>query len=298
MTPEKAAENIAECVKTLPENALCSIAFFGGSFTAIEEDLQKKFLHAALPYIQSGKVKYIRISTRPDCITANNLKMLFDFGVRAIELGVQSTDDTVLMLSNRGHNFEAVRNTVRLIKEHGGFELGLQMMTGLPGDTYEKTIKTARDIINLGADTTRIYPTLVIKNSRLADMYNAGLYEPLTLEEAVLRCADVYEMFQIAGVTVLRMGLMSSSEINESSDDVLAGPVHSSFGELVFSRIFLKKLLYAASGKNELNVYVNPKDLSKALGNKKSNIKCVYEKTGCAISIIADKTVNINEIRI
>lgn len=298
MTPKKAQEDIENYIKTLPEQAICSIAFFGGSFTAIEESLQKQFLELAYQYIKSGKVEYIRVSTRPDCINEENLKMLFSYGVRAIELGVQSTDEDVLKLANRGHTFDDVKNAVSLIKKHGGFELGLQMMTGLPADTYEKTIKTAQDIIDLGADTTRIYPTLVIKDSKLSDMYQEGLYKPLSLDEAVLRCADVYEMFTASGVRVLRMGLMSSSEINENSDDVVAGPVHSSFGELVFSQIFLKKLLSLSLGKTNLKVYVNPKDLSKALGNKKSNIKSVFDKTGCHLSIIADNTVSLNEIRI
>ncbi len=297
MTPQKAKENIESYIKTLPENANCSIAFFGGSFTAIEEDVQKQFLSVAKQYIDSGIVSYTRISTRPDCITKENLEMLYGYGVRAIELGVQSTDDEVLSLSNRGHNFEDVKKSVALIKNHGGFELGLQMMTGLPGDTFEKTLKTAHDIISLGSNTTRIYPTLVIKNSKLADMYKRHEYSPLTVEEAVERCAEVYKLFSDAGVTVLRIGLMSSGKINESGGDVIAGPVHSSFGELVLSRIFYNKIIPVATKKNSLKILVNPKDLSKAIGNKKSNIKAIYEKTGCNVTIEADKNVCINDIK-
>lgn len=297
MTPEKAEIYIDECVKTLPEDALCSVAFFGGSFTAIDKDLQESFLKAAEKHIKSGKISYIRISTRPDCITKENLSMLYSYGVRAIELGVQSTDDEVLRLANRGCKTEDVKNAVSLIKEHGGFELGLQMMTGLPGDTREKTIKTAEDIISFGADTTRIYPTLVIENSKLADMFKDGEYAPLTLEEAVDRCADLYELFSKNGVSVLRMGLMASDEISENSASVLAGPVHSAFGELVHSRIFLKRILPHAEGQKTLLVYVNPKDTSKALGNKKCNIKHILDKTGCQVSIYQDSTVSVNEIK-
>lgn len=297
MTPEKAEIYIDECVKTLPEDALCSVAFFGGSFTAIDKDLQESFLKAAEKHIKSGKISYIRISTRPDCISKENLSMLYSYGVRAIELGVQSTDDKVLSLANRGCSVEDTRNAVKLIKEHGGFELGLQMMTGLPGDTREKTMKTAKDIIAFGADTTRIYPTLVIENSKLCDMYKKGEYTPLTLDEAVDRCADLYELFYENGVSVLRMGLMASDEISENSASVLAGPVHSAFGELVHSRIFLKRILPHAEGKKTLSVYVNPKDISKALGNKKSNIKYILDKTGCQVNIYQDSTLNTNEIK-
>lgn len=298
MTPEKAAEYIKKCMATVPKDAKCQIAFFGGSFTAIEKSLQERFLSVAYPYVKDGSVCGIRVSTRPDCINKENLKMLKDYGVCAIELGAQSTDDEVLRLANRGHSFEDIKNAVKLIKEFGGFELGLQMMTGLLGDTTQKTIKTAKDIIALKADTTRIYPTLVIENSRLADMYKRGEYVALSLQEAVERCAKVYELFCDANVKVLRIGLMSSQEIRENSASVLAGPLHSSFGELVYSRMFFNKIKKYAVGKKKIKVFVNPKDISKALGNKKCNIRYLKEETGCDVTIAAKDDVLINETEV
>lgn len=298
MTPEIAAKYIEKCIKTIPENAKCQIAFFGGSFTAVEKTLQEEFLKTAFPYVKSGAVSGIRVSTRPDCIDKENLKLLKNYGTEAIELGVQSTDDNVLRLANRGHTFEDVKNAVKIIKEFGGFELGLQMMTGLLGDTYEKTVKTAQDIIDLGADTTRIYPTLVIRGSRLAQMYEKGEYEPISVKEAVLRCAAVYEMFLKANMRVLRIGLMSSEEIRENSGSVLAGPVCSNFGERVYSKIFLNKFEKCRDGKSELCVAVNPKDISKAVGNKKENIRYFKEKFACELKIEADSSVLQNEIKV
>lgn len=298
ITPSKAEEYIKECINTVPKDALCQIAFFGGSFTAIEKKLQEEFLRAAYPYVESGKVSGIRISTRPDCIDKDNLQMLKSYGVCAIELGAQSTDDEVLRLANRGHSFRDIQTAAKLIKEFDCFELGLQMMTGLSGDTLEKTLKTAQDIIDLKADTTRIYPTLVIENSRLADMYRNGDYEPLSLEDAVERCALVYEMFLKANVKVLRMGLMSSEEIRENSSSVLAGPVHSSFGELVYSKMFLNKMQKYAQNRKNICVCVNPKDVSKALGNKKSNIHYLKDKFGCDVKIVSRDDIAKNELKI
>lgn len=297
-TPENAARIIEEALKTMPNGCFCQAAFFGGSFTAIETKTQIEYLEAVQPYIKSGAVNSIRISTRPDCITDEILDMLIYYNVRAIELGVQSTDDEVLRLSNRGHTFEDVKTAAFHIKKHEEIELGLQMMVGLPGDTHDKSIKTAMDIINLGADTTRIYPTLVIEKSGLEDLYRQGKYKPLTVDEAVNICAELYTMFNDSGVCVLRMGLMASEEICEQSESVVAGPIHSSFGELVHSRIFVSKISEEAKRHSDLTVYVNPRDFSKAVGNKKKNISYIYENFGCRLKVLADEAVNKGDILI
>lgn len=290
-TPQSAAEAIYKYVKTIPGDCFCQVAFFGGSFTAIDTDTQIQYLEIVQPYIKSGIIDSIRVSTRPDCISEEIVEMLESYNVRAIELGVQSTDEEVLALSKRGHCFNAVENAVEIIKKHKGIELGLQMMVGLPGDTREKSILTAKRIIELKADTTRIYPTLVIKNSELEQMYREGRYVPVELEEAIDICAELYEMFENNGVRVLRIGLMASDEICEGSDSVVAGPVHSSFGELVHSRIFANKISNHIQKRKSMSVFVNPKDVSKAIGNKKSNIEYILKKYGCKIEIFADESI-------
>ncbi len=290
-TPQTAKKTIEEYIKTISKDCICQVAFFGGSFTAIDREDMIQYLELVAPYIKAGIVESIRISTRPDCIDDDIVETLLRYNVRAIELGVQSTNEEVLRLSKRGHSVDAVSNAVSIIKKHSEIELGLQMMVGLMGDTREKSVQTARDIINFKADTTRIYPTLVIKNSELEEMYKNGEYTPLGFEEAVDVCAELYNMFSENNVRVLRVGLMASDEICEGSDSVVAGPVHSSFGELVHSRIFANKISEKIKGKEEACVYVNPAEVSKAVGNKKCNLKYILEKYGCRINVLGDNSL-------
>lgn len=212
VTPETAALTIEESLQTIGADTQAEAAFFGGSFTAIPRAEQEAFLRAAQPYVKSGRLTGIRLSTRPDCISRENLAMLASYGVTSIELGVQSTDETVLLKSRRGHTAADTARAVALIREYD-FELGLQMMLGLPGDTRTKAMQTAADIVSLSPDTARIYPTLVIRDSRLCDLYEAGRYTPLTLTEAVEQSAQIYTMFTQHGIRVLRMGLMASEDM-------------------------------------------------------------------------------------
>lgn len=267
------------------------IAFFGGSFTAIDREYMLELLKAAYPYVKSGQVKGIRISTRPDCIDHEVLDILKKYGVTSIELGAQSMDDEVLQANRRGHTAQDICNASELIKEYG-FELGLQMMTGLYKDTAEKSMETAKKIIELAPSTVRIYPTVVLKGTYLAELYLKEEYTPLNADDSAEICAILVPMFENAGIKIIRLGLHSSRDIKEN---MLAGGFHDSFGELVKSRIMVNKILELPPA--DYQVYVNPRSVSKLKGNKKSNIYLLIER-GYNIKIITDNGLDVDELRI
>lgn len=267
------------------------IAFFGGSFTAIDRDYMLELLSAAYPYVKSGEVSGIRISTRPDCITEEILDLLKKYGVTSIELGAQSMDDEVLEANRRGHTAQDVLNASEMIK-NAGFELGLQMMTGLYKDTAEKSVETAKKIIEIKPQTVRIYPTVVLKNTYLAELYLSDEYKPLNVDDSVELCAVLVPMFEKAGIRVIRLGLHSGSDIKEN---MLAGGFHDSFGELVKSRMMVNKILELPPA--DYQVFVNPRSISKLKGNGKRNIYLLMER-GYNIKIITDNGLDVDKLRI
>ncbi|MBO4733477.1 MAG: radical SAM protein [Clostridia bacterium] len=242
------------------------IAFFGGSFTAINRNYMLSLLETANTFVKSGDVAGIRISTRPDAIDSEILELLKAYGVTSIELGAQSMDDTVLLKNNRGHTALDVQNASRLIKQYG-FSLGLQMMTGLYGDTDEKTLKTAEKLIELMPDTVRIYPTIVLKGTDLAALYADGHYVPQSLDGAVNICTKLLKMFESAGIRVIRLGLHSID-----MKAYIAGPWHPAFSELCLSKIFFEEAQKRLTDKGKYNLYVSPENVSKMTGQKRSNI--------------------------
>ncbi len=247
------------------------VAFFGGSFTGLEMFMQQRYLEVVQPWIEKGIIKGIRISTRPDYITEEILANLHKMGVTAIELGAQSLDNEVLKLSGRGHTSDHVKIAARMIKAMG-FELGLQMMTGLPGDSDEKSLQTAREIIKLQADTTRIYPTLVIRDTPLAKLFERGEYKPQSLEEAAGLCARLWVVFHQAGVKMLRLGLHPSEGFYNGAT-LLAGPFHPAFGELVLTKVWFDRLFPLAQKyqAGKIVIQVNPAELNAAIGHKARN---------------------------
>lgn len=267
------------------------IAFFGGSFTAIDRDYMLELLSAAYPYVKSGEVSGIRISTRPDCITEEILDLLKKYGVTSIELGAQSMDDEVLEANRRGHTTQDVLNASEMIK-NAGFELGLQMMTGLYKDTAEKSLETAKKIIEIKPQTVRIYPTVVLKNTYLAELYLSDEYKPLNVDDSVELCAVLVPMFEKAGIRVIRLGLHSGSDIKEN---MLAGGFHDSFGELVKSRMMVNKILELPPA--DYQVFVNQRSISKLKGNGKRNIYLLMER-GYNIKIITDNGLDVDKLRI
>ena len=231
MTPEKVREIIETYLKTIDtEKYRTEIAFYGGSFTAIDIEYQTSLLKIAYEYMQNNDVKGIRLSTRPDYIDKAILDNLKEYGVTEIELGVQSMCNHVLAANNRGHIDEDVVNAVKLIRQYD-FSLGLQQMTGLYKDSDEADIYTARKICDLKPDFVRIYPTLVFNNTDLADYFKNGLYMPHTLDHAVTLCKKLKEIYDENNIKIIRLGLLMSDD--EAKNNYLSGPYHPRFRELV-----------------------------------------------------------------
>lgn len=297
ITKNDVCDIIEEYLKTLPKNgAHIEAAFFGGSFTGIPFSEQTALLSAAYEYVKSGKIEGIRLSTRPDYIDEVILDNLLRHGVTTIELGVQSMDDEVLLKAGRGHTAKQVREAVALIRRYP-FRLGLQMMTGLPADTNEKALYTADEIIKLKPDIVRIYPTLTIKDTALEDMYKSGLYVPQSVSEAVDLCKKLLLKFEEHNITVIRLGLQSTDEICENGS-VTAGPVHSAFGELVENSIYYDLILKTLENKSGTAVIaVNDREISKAVGNKKINVKKIKKEKNIDLKIIGDKNMKKREVR-
>ncbi len=257
-------------IESLKENTFnAEIAFFGGSFTAIDREYMISLLDATTPYID--RFKGIRISTRPDCIDDEILTLLKKYKVTAIELGAQSMDDAVLTLNNRGHNSICVEKAVAMIKSYD-ISVGLQMMTGLYGSSVPKDIYTALRFISLKPDTVRIYPTVIMKDTYLEKLYQSGEYQPYSFEETIGLCADLLSLFVDNGVSVIRLGLHHSESLEQN---MIAGAYHPAFRELCESRIMLKKalkLLQINNTDKEYTLLVSPSCVSKMIGNKRSNI--------------------------
>ena len=254
----------------------------------------RTLLDATVPYI--GRFKGIRISTRPDCIDGEVLELLKAYHVTTIELGAQSMDDTVLLANDRGHTAADVRRASELIKAHG-FDLGLQMMTGLYQSTPDSDLQTAQEFILLQPSCVRIYPTIVMRGTRLGELYEQGVYQPQTLEEAVALCARLIRLFEEkdARVRVIRVGLHDSESLKENR---LAGPYHPAFKELCESRIMLDRaislLRQRDAGKYTLRV--SPQCRSKMTGNKKSNLLALKER-GYEIQITEDDRLSYLEVK-
>lgn len=265
------------------------IAFFGGSFTAINRNYMMSLLTTASQFVKSGDVCGIRISTRPDAIDEEILSILKSYNVTSIELGAQSMDDEVLFMNNRGHTANDVINASNLIKKHG-FSLGLQMMTGLYMDTDEKTIITAERIAELHPETVRIYPTIVLKGTTLAAFYADGYYKPQTVNEAVNICVKLLDIFKESNIKVIRLGLHS---IDKRA--YIAGPWHPAFSELCYSKMFLDKAISILTEKGTYKLFVAPENISKMIGQKKKNINTL-KSLGYECIVCADKTLSSDDI--
>ena len=267
------------------------IAFFGGSFTAIDTGYMISLLGTAYEFVRDKKVSGIRISTRPDAINAEILTTLKKYGVTAIELGAQSMCEEVLTKNNRGHTVDDVINASLLIKEYG-FSLGLQMMTGLYGSDDEKDIYTAKRIIDLKPDTVRIYPTIVLENTHLAELFKQNVYTPQTLDSAVELAANLLLMFRKHGIKVIRTGLHTID-----TERYVGGPWHPSFKELCEAEIFYKKAVSLLKEQGEYTVFVNPLNISKMTGQKRSNIEKL-KQLGFNCTVKANETLGEYDLKI
>jgi histone acetyltransferase (RNA polymerase elongator complex component) len=247
------------------------VGFFGGTFTGLPLPEQEKYLSIVQPFIDQGKIEGIRLSTRPDFIDDEKLGFLKKFRVTTIELGAQSMDDDVLKQSGRGHKSADTKSAAeKIIKS--GFRLGLQMMIGLPGDSLEKALETARSFVNLGASDVRIYPSVVIKGTPMETLFRKGKYSPLTLEEAVNWTKHILPIFENSGVNVIRIGLHPSEGLL-SGEDIVAGPFHVSFKELVLTELWADpmKEIPLYPDKQDLIISIPKGQINYAVGYKKKN---------------------------
>lgn len=285
-------------------NKYVEVAFFGGSFTGIEIEKQEELLKSAYKFIKSKKVNSIRISTRPDYINKDILKRLKKYGVKTIELGVQSTNDYILNRSRRGHTFEDVRKASKLIRRYG-FTLGHQMMVGLPESTRNDELNTAKNLIKLKPKIIRIYPVLVIKGTKLEEEYLSGEYTPLTVEQAVEISKELLNLFNSKKINVIRIGLQNTNEItdpNNSDSQVVAGPFHPAFRQLVESRLWYDtisdKIKNVNSTIRDIQIEVNPYDVNNVVGHKRMNIQKIDETYGTNLIVKVDSKVKKGKMKV
>lgn len=292
-------KTIDEYLETIErKNSTLEVSFFGGTFTAININKQRELLQVAKEYKEKGLIEYIRLSTRPDYINEFILDHLKEYNVDIIELGVQSLDDEVLKKSGRGHSSEQVEKASKLIKEYG-FVLGHQIMIGLPGDTLEKDVYSVKKSLEMKPDLCRIYPALVIKDTPMEDMYLDKTYEPYSLEEAIDVCEKIYRMYRNDNVNIIRVGLQPTDNIAEGKD-VVAGPFHPAFRELVESKI-LNNDIYDSIKDNtgEVIIEIHPNRISKLYAGKKKFFEELKNKANnVQININMTKETDIDYVKI
>lgn len=282
ITAEDVKKIVYEYLATINhKNAIVEISFFGGTFTGIKEEKQKELLGVAKKFKDAGLIDKIRLSTRPDYINEYILSYLKEYSTDIIELGVQSLNDEVLLKAGRGHNVDDVYKASKLIKEYG-FVLGHQIMPGLPGDDFKTDIETAKASIDMEPDICRIYPALTIRGTAMEIMYKRGGYVPYTLKEAVEISKEMYKMYRARSINVIRIGLQPTETINEKHD-VVAGPFHPAFRELVESSLITELILENMKESEKAEIHINPKDISKLYANKK-----MY------FNILRDNNKNVN----
>ncbi|MGL5416645.1 MAG: elongator complex protein 3 [Clostridium sp.] len=286
---EKVRNIIKEYYDTIEnKDAMIEVSFFGGTFTAINEKKQRELLSVAKEFKDLGIVKKIRMSTRPDAISDYILSYLLDYKVDIIELGVQSLDDNVLKNAGRGHTVFEVYAASKLIKKYG-ITLGHQLMPGLPGSNRDLDIMSAEKSLQMKPDLVRIYPSLVIKDTPMEKMYLRGEYVPYTLEEAVDVSKEIYKIFEKENINIIRVGLQPTETINVGGD-VVSGPFHPAFRELVESSIMNENIRKALVEKKKGEIKINSRDLSKLYANKKNYFNKLLEE-GYKLKVTIDDEI-------
>ncbi|MFX0549099.1 elongator complex protein 3 [Hathewaya histolytica] len=304
LNSSKAENIIKEFLKTInnkrSEDAIIEISFFGGTFTAIPVDLQEELLKVAYKYKNSGLIKYIRLSTRPDYIDIEKLSLLKKYSVDIIELGVQSLDEDVLRLSGRGHSEDQVYLASRLIKSFN-FTLGIQIMLGLPGDNMKKDILTALKVVEIKPTIARIYPSLVIKDTPMETMLERGDYKPYSLYESINICKAIYSVFVSNNINVVRVGLQPTEDINEDAE-LVSGPFHPAYRELMESSLLNEAIfskVLERSVKYKMVLTINPKNISKLYSNKKYYFNKYKDKYDLKeLKVIQDTNMSLDEVKI
>lgn len=296
-SPDNVREEIDRSLATDADPEDTEIAFFGGSFTGIDRRLMIELLEIAESYVRAGRVRSIRLSTRPDYIDLEILGILSRYSVRVIELGLQSMNNAVLKASQRGHTSECAEAACRMVRE-SGFSLVGQMMIGLPASTLEDELGTARKIAELGADAVRIYPTVVFYDTPLCQMTETGDYTPLALADAVERSAAVLRVFLERGIPCIRLGLCSSEALT-SPETVMAGPNHPALGELVWSELWYdtlkERIRDAGLLGHRIILNLPAREISRIVGHRRCNLERLERETGTRVCRVIGQQ-NSNEI--
>ena len=240
LTPDYIKQTITDYVGKKRNDKFWEVAFYGGSFTAIQRDLQHTLLAPAYEMLQQDIIDGIRCSTRPDAVGDEAISLLQSYGVKTVELGVQSMNDGILVDAKRGHTAQEVVDAVARLKQRG-ITVGVQLLPGLKGETWETILETAIAVVKLKPDFVRIYPVLVIENTELADQYRSGAYKPLSTEQAIIYCAFLKEWFEEHNIEVIRTGLQSSEEL-DSGNSLISGPYEPAMGELVVNEQYKQRI--------------------------------------------------------
>jgi len=277
-TDTDVSEKITSYLSTMPASVIHrEVAFFGGSFTGIPSEMQRNYLQAVDPFLKNGEINGIRLSTRPDYIDNDKLSLLREYGVTTVELGVQSFKNHVLEQSRRGHSVSDVYAACRQVKDDN-FQLVIQLMPGLPGESVEDAIHSANEAVKQGPDGIRIYPAIVLSGTELESRYRDGIYTPMTLEEAIARCVPMYEIFTTNNIPVIRLGLHPFDSSHQ--DDIIAGPYHPAFGFMVKSRYRYRQLTkdifnYSRSDTSkpeDLHIHIPEVHAEEYIGHRRENI--------------------------
>ena len=304
VTADDVRNTIEYYLKNFKNDNYVEVAFFGGSFTAIPIETQKELLEAVQPYIKDKKVDSIRLSTRPDAIDKNILKMLKKYHVKTIELGVQSSNNYILERCKRGHTFEDVKKASKLIRKYR-FKLGHQMMVGLPESTEKDDIKTAEDIIKLKPKLVRIYPVLVIKGTGLEREKRNKEFIPLTVGQAVERSKEILRLFAKKNIQVIRIGLQNTETIADPKNkdsEVVAGPYHPAFGQLVEDSIWYDKIVYEIKKINakviRVEIEANSQNINNIIGHKKENINKLKDTYAVITTVKANNSIKPGKFKL
>lgn len=298
ISPKKVKEIIEMAKESKKFKKKIEVAFYGGTFTSLPLSYMKELLNAVKPYIEQGIVKEIRVSTRPDSLDEEKLKIMKDYSVKTVELGAQSFDNNVLQLANRGHSAEDTINAFYLLKKWG-FKVGIQLMPGLPGDNWNTFKNTVKKTIELMPNMVRLYPTVVIRGTRLEKLFKEGKYKPLSLKEAIDICLYALIEFEKKEIPVIRIGLMNSESLLKN---IVAGPWHPAFGFLVKSKAFIKQHIIPILKRQDIKkakIFIFPNLIPLLRGHKNEALKEIESETGVKIlRVIPDESLIHEKIRI
>ena len=294
VTIEDLRNIINEYLKILPKDSYKEVAFFGGTFTGISLGKQKEYLEGVKEYLDKGLVQGIRLSTRPDYINREVLDQLKKYNVTTIELGVQSLDEDVLRKSARYYPIEVVYEASKLIKSYG-IDLGIQLMPGLPGSTFETDFETAKKVVKIMPQNARVYPTLIIKDTEMERMYQRGEYEVFTLDEAIKRCRKIISLLELNGINIIRVGLQPSDDLRNGGVAV-EGAFHPAFRELVDGEIYFDFLKKIKEKNGKLDIILNERLVSRVVGLKRKNFKRLGEINFTINNEISISKIIVNDV--